>query len=367
MRSHFKAPVQERRRDAEGLALLIVLASFCPLDVVSLRCQYECMSQQALFRTGPVFNSALHEVRGVNIVERASGRIVEPLQRVISLSGDAARLAQPINAVVSVINLGVSVASFAYMRSAFARSEASLDRVLDGISSLGMRMDARHRIEVFAEIGSTLDALALADNLAEDEARQLILANFVPFSRAIRIFKAYIKEASAAADATSGADLVEVLRLEAIVAMVEIKVLAAICRYADAAQRAEEHRGRMHEQVGAIGKTGLPTIIREAKDEADLMHRLQMLSTIVGVEPLHLLVAHQVASRELFSGLGSPMLRVSISTLETAAVIRKQAEGMALETSLLDTEPTLLARLLDDAGTDPLNKDLRLFVLPTDN
>lgn len=332
-----------------------------------MRCQYDLMSQQALFRTGPLFNSALHEVRGVNIIERASGRIVAPLQRVTSLSGDAARLAEPINAVVSVINLGVSMASFAYMRSAFTRSEASLGRVLDGISCLGMRMDARHRAEVFAEIGSTLDALVLADDLSESEARQVILTNFVPFSRAIRIFKAYIEEARAATDATSGADLVEVLRLKAIVAMVEIKVLAALGRHSDAVRRAEEHRQEIHEQVGAIGETGRATIIDQAENEADLLHRLQMLSTIVGVEPLQLLIAHQLASRELFAGLGSPVLRVSPATLETAATIRKQADGMALETSLLVTEPMLLARLLDGAGTDPLAEDLRLFVLPTNN
>lgn len=120
---------------------------------------------------------------------------------------------QYVGGLSSVLNLGVSLVSFAYMRTQFNALNRRLDQIekkidkldqkldvligmvhrvdrkVDGVAralaSMTSKIDARHRDQVFAEIGAVLDTLVYADKKSPAEAKDMVASNITPARKAI--------------------------------------------------------------------------------------------------------------------------------------------------------------------------------------
>ncbi len=196
-------------------------------------------------RPGLIYEGAL-------IKDAATGQIAGQMVEVTRLPG---ALLQTAGHLSSVLNLGVSVVSFAYMRSQFnalnyrlnqierkvevadpqldmllgmvQRVDAKVDTLTLALSSLTGKIDGRHRDDVFAEIGAVLDTLGYADRKTPQEASTLVANNITPARKAIRRFERLIEEYESTL--TEG-DLafIETLRMHFMLGLLSVKIDLAL-------------------------------------------------------------------------------------------------------------------------------------------
>ena len=189
---------------------------------------------------------------GALIKDAATGQIAGQMVEVTRLPGS---LLQTVGSLASVLNLGVSVVSFAYMRSQFnalnhrlnqierkidvvdpqldmllglvQRVDAKVDTLAQALSSLTGKIDGRHRDDVFAEIGAVLDTLGYADRKTPQEASTLVANNITPARKAIRRFERLIEEYEAALTEGDFA-FIETLRMRFMLGLLSVKIDLAL-------------------------------------------------------------------------------------------------------------------------------------------
>ena len=189
---------------------------------------------------------------GALIKEAATGQIAGQMVEVTRLPN---ALVQRVGKLSCVLNLGVSVVSFAYMRSQFnalnhrlnqierktdgadpkldlllgmvQRVDAKVDTLALALSSLTGKIDGRHRDDVFAEIGAVLDTLGYADRKTPEEASTLVASNITPARKAIRRFERLVEEYEASL--TEG-DLgfIETTRMRFMLGLLSVKIDLAL-------------------------------------------------------------------------------------------------------------------------------------------
>lgn len=204
-----------------------------------------------VFSAGSEFDPLTEYVQGVNVHDQVTKRIVRPLRRVADLSNVAPGVGQAlqfVNAGAAIANLGVSVASFAYMRGQFEAVTETLAGLSEGMSALASKIDRRHESDVFAEVGAALDALTLADDLAPDEARSLVLSNYVPLMKALRRLRGYVDECRADSDA-GAPEAIALLPMASFATRLEVRALLLLARGEQASERAREHHLATREAV----------------------------------------------------------------------------------------------------------------------
>lgn len=185
---------------------------------------------------------------GVMLKDPATKLVVGHMKPLLQVP---AQLIQQVGSLSSVVNLGVSVATFAYMRSQFNAMNRRLDRFenkidqidqkldallgtvqrverkVDGIAhaliSMGSKVDSRHRDDVFAEIGAVLDTLIYADKKSPADASAMLANNITPARKAIRRFNSLIDEYEAAFS-NGDIGLAETTRMRFISALLSIKI-----------------------------------------------------------------------------------------------------------------------------------------------
>ncbi|GAB3437693.1 hypothetical protein [Insolitispirillum peregrinum] len=270
-------------------------------DVVIARRPVDLQGNPSVVRHGMVLKDReTGQIRG-HMVESFRGRI--PAQGIFS-------------AVTSVLSLGVSIATFAYMRNQFQalnrrldRIEAKIDRIdekldiligmtarVDGkvdavaqaLATLSGRIDARHRDMVFAEIGAVLDTLAYADRKGPAEARDMIFSNITGARKAIRLFENLIDDYEGA---LSPGDLgwVETIRMRLLSALVSVRIDLAMGDNEGALEKAQKVAGDVQHHCGALigqwqDETPLACWIADPSTDA-LVGLAEMLESVDGIPP----------------------------------------------------------------------------------
>ncbi len=196
-------------------------------------------------RPGLIYEGAL-------IKDAATGQVAGQMVEVARLPS---ALLQTAGSLASVLNLGVSVVSFSYMRSQFnalnyrlnqierkvevidprldmllgmvQRVDAKVDTLALALSSLTGKIDGHHRDDVFAEIGAVLDTLGYADRKTPQEASTLVANNITPARKAIRRFERLIEEYEAALSAGDLA-FIETLRMRFMLGLLSVKIDLAL-------------------------------------------------------------------------------------------------------------------------------------------
>lgn len=189
-----------------------------------------------------------------------------------------AQLIQQMGSLSSIVNLGVSVATFAYMRSQFNALNSRLDQIdnkldvmdqkldvligavrrverkVDAVAKMQMtllsRIDARHRDDVFAEIGAVLDTLAYADKKSSTDASAMVSSNITPARKAIRRFNALVDEYEQAIG--GGLELIETTRMRLLSGMLSIKLDLAMGEVEAARDVALEVSQHLSSRGGAL-------------------------------------------------------------------------------------------------------------------
>jgi len=189
---------------------------------------------------------------GTLIKDAATGQVAGQMVEVTRLPS---ALLQTVGSLASVLNLGVSVVSFTYMRSQFnalnyrlnqierkidvvdprldmllgmvQRVDAKVDTLTLALSSLTGKIDGHHRDDVFAEIGAVLDTLGYADRKTPQEASTLVANNITPARKAIRRFERLIEEYEAALTEGDLA-LIETMRMHFMLGLLSVKIDLAL-------------------------------------------------------------------------------------------------------------------------------------------
>lgn len=156
-----------------------------------------------------------------------------------------------IGAIPSILSLGISIATFGYMRSQFNALHVRLDRIekkidvidkkidfliglasqinrksdelIQAMSSLVGKIDSRYRDDVFAEVGAVLDTLVFADKKSPTEAANIITKNITSTKRAIRKFSNLIDEYENQVT-NNDISMAEIIRMRFILGLLSIKI-----------------------------------------------------------------------------------------------------------------------------------------------
>jgi hypothetical protein len=239
---------------------------------------------QAIYSAGPAYNPLTEYVNGTNVHDSSTHLIKRHLTRVADVAGGATSLGpviQMVGAGAAVINLGVSIASFAYMRDAFETVTADLREVAEVVHAIRDEASRRHEAEVMAEVGATMDALTFADDLGPEEARMLLLANFIPLMKAIRLLDALVEERASAIVDDPAASLL-LMPLAGLATRLEVKVLLALGKHDQAISRALEHRAALDEGVAPFLAVWQPRLIKATADREELDRLLVDLERLSG-------------------------------------------------------------------------------------
>lgn len=264
------------------------------------------MSDYGLFKVPPQFDQPHFIPKGPIVYDARTGRVAGHMEKVAHFSRSALESINLVGSISSVINLGVSVATFAYLRSAFERTEKALSGVADSIGSLDRKVDSLHRAadaiqdgveqticglaqlgrnteekwrtEVFAEIGAVLDVLTYADGVPEQEARQMVMANLVPMKKAQRLYGAFLASATVGASSEQIADL---LYLEFLASLLEVRTAIVLGQFEQARASALAFLRRAEATASKVALEWRPQALKAlaaSEDPSGLVHSFAKLS-----------------------------------------------------------------------------------------
>jgi hypothetical protein len=253
------------------------------------------------------------------IKEASTGRIVGHMVEVTQFPG---QLLQAAGSVASVINLGVSLASFAYMRSQFNALNKRLDRLghkvdaidekLDALvgmvqrvdakvdvlghalGTLGARIDSRYRNDVFAELGAVLDTLEYADRKSPQDASLLVMSNITPARKALRRFASLVDEYEESL-AEGDLGMIETIRMRFLLSTLSLKIDLVLGEKESALHKAAELRSDITERIRRTARAILLArplrVLAESMKPDSLVHLCRTLEVIDGVAPVQRLAA----------------------------------------------------------------------------
>ncbi|MDO7841234.1 hypothetical protein [Sphingomonas immobilis] len=300
------------------------------------------------------FNPLIHQVRGTNIVNIETSKILTHLENLGPLAKGASNFLGPVNTVLAVANIGVTLATFVALRQQLKETEAA-------VINIGAKMDLRHKSAMFAGVGASLDLLVMADDLPAQEARALVLANYAPLAKEVRLFSSYLDEVVASLKSPTAAQYIDILNIQNILNLVEVKLLLALDRKASANERAAAGRAQIDETVESFVKLVCFKTLNASIAETEIRQMLEYFEGLTGKDALSLLVDLKIETgKSMFSAVSGE--KVCADQLKAVAILKSRAESTLLETQL-NSDKTLFQSLLLKDSPEPISVESHFVIV----